>query len=223
MSGNPNKKSSVETFLEPTGFIDTQSPAIRAVVDDLNIAGAPAEKRAGAVFDYVRDRIEYDFRMRLKPEEYVASCTLNEGRGFCVRKAVVLCALGRAVGIPTALVFADMRDHTLPQKVTEALGTDVMHHHGLNAFYLGDNWVLVDASLSPRLVEKKGYRLTRFDGANDALQSDTTVAGERHMEYLTFYGRHADLPFKEMMAAMQKGYENSNPTLLKELGLETLP
>lgn len=137
-----------------------------------------------------------------------------------MQKAVLLAALGRAAEIPTALVLCDMRDHALPEKVIRAIGTNVMYHHGLNAFHLDDAWITVDASLDPKFLEKKRYPRVAFDGTADALLAATTTDGSRAAEYLTFHGRYADLPFEQTTAAFAAGYQQADLSALLAMGLK---
>jgi hypothetical protein len=86
------------------------------------------------------------------------------------------------------------------------MGTDIMHHHGLNAFYLDGRWLKADASLSPDIMQRKGYRLVEFNGQQDALLAPTTLAGQPHAEYLVFHGLYDDLPYEQIMAAFRAAY-----------------
>ena len=208
-----------ETCLQPTGIIDAAHPSITRCVASLGIDALPPAEKARSLFEFVRDEIRYEFMAKLGKDEYVASRILADGKGFCVQKAVLLCALGRAAGIPTALVLSDLRDDTLPEKIVSAMGTNVMFHHGLNAFYLNGRWIKVDASLSPDIVDKKGYRLVEFDGVADALQAATTQAGAPHSEYVRFHGFYADLPFGQMMQAFTGAYAKADIAALAEMGL----
>lgn len=192
--------------LTSTPFIDVNHPSIISTVERLGVAEMSPPARAAALFRFVRDEIRYEFMAKLAPEDYVASHILRVGRGFCVQKAVLLAALGRAAGVPTALVLSDQRDHSLSPKIRDALGTNVMHHHGLVAFHLEGRWLMADAALSPDLVARKRYRLVEFDGHSDALQADTTLSGAPHAEYLRVHGRYADLPFAPMIAAFLEAY-----------------
>jgi len=218
-SASQQPKLDAETCLQPTDIIDADHPAIVQCLASLGIAGLSPSDRARALFEYVRDEVRYEFMAKLTREEYIASRVLTDRKGFCVQKAILLCALGRAADIPTALVLSDLRDHTLPTKIVSAIGTDVMHHHGLNAFYLDGQWVKVDASLSSELAKKKGCRLVEFDASGDALQATTTLAGEPHCEYLRFHGLFADLPFQQMMSAFFHAYQNADMAAVAELGL----
>ncbi len=191
--------------LGPTTFIDTGTAAIADRARRLAPGGSRVE-RAVATFRFVRDELEYRFQASMAREDYVASAVLGQQGGFCVQKAIVAAALGRAAGIPTALVLSDLRDRSLPPRIVAALGTDIMFHHGLTAFHLEGAWRIADASLSPALVTRKGYRVVDFTGHDDAVQSSTTVDGRPHAEYLRIHGLYADLPFEQMIAAFQAGY-----------------
>jgi len=204
--------------LRATPCIDSDHAAVRGLVGRLGVAALSPEARAARLFHHVRDEVRYAFRAALTREEYVASSVLDEGRGFCVQKAVLLCALGRAAGVPTALVLCDLRDRSLSPRVTRALGTDVMFHHGLNAFYLGDRWVRADASLSPDVVARKGYRPVEFDGTAEALLAPTTLDGSPHAEYLRFHGLFAELPFEPMVEAFVAAYAGADLVALADTG-----
>jgi len=203
--------------LEPTGFADADHPAIVEALDALGIDGAPPRERAAAVFAFVRDAVSYEFMAKFTRQEYVASHVLARRRGFCVQKSMLACALGRAAGVPTALVLSDMRDHTFPARMVRALGTDVMHQHGLNAYHLDGRWLLADGVFSPDLVARRAYRPVHFDGTADALLAPTTLSGRPHIEYTAFHGIHADLPFDELMDGFRRGYTSVDIPALLEL------
>ena len=196
----------LNAYLAPTPFIESQHASIAALVDRLGLSSMAPRARAVAAFRFVQNEIRYEFVAKLAPEYYQASRVLADGRGFCVQKAVLLCALGRAAGLPTALVVSDLRDRTLPEALVQALKTDVFYHHGLNAFHLDGRWIQVDASLSSDLAERRGYLLPSFDGVSEALLSPVTRTGEPHTEYVAFHGRFPDLSFEGMMRAFAVGY-----------------
>lgn len=208
-----------EECLTSTRFIDCEHPSIQARAREVAPRELPPVERAARLFDFVRDRIQYEFKAKLDERDYIASNVLADGMGFCVQKAVLLCALARAAGLPAALVLCDVCDHTLPPKLASGMGTDVLYHHGLAAFHLDGRWVKADASLSPDVVEKKDYRLVEFDGRHDALLADTTLNGEPHTEYLRWHGMYADLPFEQMVKAFGDGYRGGDPYVLELIGV----
>ena len=205
--------------LGPTRFIDCGHPSIRAQVEASGAGHLPPRERAVRLFDFVRDRIAYEFKAKLKEKEYIASNVLEAKMGFCVQKAVLLCALARAAEIPAALVLTNLRDRTLPEKLREGMRTDVLYYHGLAALYVDGRWVRADASLSAELAQRKGYRLVTFDGRNDALLASTTIEGAPHAEYIAFHGIFADLPFAPMIKAFEENYCGGDPEILEMVGV----
>lgn len=208
----------LEACLAPAEFVDSDAPVIVNAVERLTTAEQSSTEKAVTLFNHVRDTIEYEFAIRNTPGEYKASFTLGDGRGFCVRKSLLVAALCRAAGIPSVIILSNMKDLSLPQRVIDMLGTDIMYNHGLAGVHLEGHWYKLDASLSPELVAKKQYRLVEFDGQSDALQENTTLTGDPHMEYVAFHGAYTDLPYKQMMRGFDEGYSNGNKEDLARMG-----
>lgn len=208
----------VAECLAATPFVESAHPEVARTA--VSVAGAELDlsARARSLFQFVRDEVRYEFMAKLEPEQYRASSVLSMRAGFCVQKAVLLAALARAAQIPCVIVLSDLRDRTLPKDIVEAMGTDVMHDHGLNAFHLGGAWRLADASLSPDIVQRKRYRPVNFDGATHALLAPTTLDGMPHAEYLTFHGAFADLPFERLIADFRAAYQEADLGLLAARG-----
>jgi hypothetical protein len=209
----------MEEFLASTPFVESEHDAIVDRVRSLGLSELSPRARAARLFEHVRTDVRYEFMAKFHRDDYVASKIVASNQGFCVQKAVLLAALGRAAGIPTAIVLCDMRDHALPEKLVRTIGTDVMHHHGLNAFFLEGAWVTVDASLDPKFLDKKRYPRVPFDGTADALLPAETVDGARAAEYLVIHGRYADLPFEETTQAFIAGYQKADLSALVAMGL----
>lgn len=210
-----------ETCLAATEHIDSDSRVVRESLQRLDINDLDEVERASRLFNFVRDEIDYEFTVRLKPDDYVASQILSDGRGFCVRKAIALCALGRAAGIPSALAYSDLLDHTLPESVVQAMGTNCIHHHGLAAFFLDGRWVKFDASIPSRYAAKRGLRSVEFDGQQDALQAPLTRDGDAHVEYVCWHGLFNDFDFPKLMSNLAAGFAQADAARLSEMGLRT--
>ena len=209
-----------ERCLSATPFVDCDSPEIQARSAEICQGLATPRDKAVQLFQHVRDEIRYEFRAKLTREEYVASRVLNDGKGFCVQKAVLLCALARSARIPAAIVLCDLRDQSLSKRITLAMGTNTMYHHGLSALFLDGRWILADASLSPDVVSRKGYRIVDFDGTKDALHSATRLDGSPHAEYIRFHGLNVELPFDEMLRAFMTAYAGADLEALAKLGYQ---
>ena len=67
------------------------------------------KEKAIKLFYWVRDEIRYDpYTFSALKRDYKATKILERGKGWCVQKAILLTALGRAAGIPSRLHFADI-------------------------------------------------------------------------------------------------------------------
>ena len=196
--------------LVPTRFVDHHDPAIRDVIDQLSLSGLADHERAIRVFEFVRDEVRYAFRAKPDPTDYAASQILAEGEGFCVQKAILLAALGRAAEIPTAIAICDLQDETLPAYIVDVIGGPTMYHHGLNAFHIYGQWLLADASLSPDVITRKGYRPVVFDGSGDALLSATTLSGDPHATYTEWRGLFPDFDFDELIRTFAEEYPKTD-------------
>ncbi|MBW2460758.1 MAG: hypothetical protein JRH11_03865 [Deltaproteobacteria bacterium] len=200
-------------------FVQSGHPAVLDVAKAIGEPGANDRGRAVAAYDYVRNEIGYEFRPKLRPEQYEASTVIREGRGFCVQKAVLLVALLRACEVPSALVLSDLRDHTMPLRIADAMGTDVMHGHGLVAVWLDTAWWLVDPSHDAAFAEQKGYQRVEWDGHGDALIAATTQDGRRHAEYVGLHEVHLDLPFGQLLRTFAEAYAQADVNALAAAGV----
>ena len=124
-------------YLQKTRYLDYDNAALRAYVDRVCTGAANERERAIALYYAVRDDIRYDpYSCDLSADSLRASRVLEKRRGYCVGKAVLLAAAGRAAGIPTRLGFADVRNHFTSPQLTELMGSDVFYYHGYADFYL---------------------------------------------------------------------------------------
>ncbi len=156
----------------------------------------PVEK-AEALFYYVRDSIRYNvYMVSVFIEDFRASRILEWGKGYCVQKAVLLAALGRAAGLPCRLAFAKIKNHQLPPKVLEWSGTDIFPRHGYNQFFLDGRWVSLAAPFDRDLCEKNGLPTVEFNGSRDAVLPERDLKGEPYIEYLQKFPATDDLPFE---------------------------
>ena len=192
--------------LSPTEFLDVDAPIMNWCIEYLDIRDKSPRVKAIEIFEFVRDELEFRFEIATDRRAYVASAIVDDGTGFCTQRAIVLCTLARAAGIPSALLFADLLDRSLSPSLISTLGTQVIHEHGLAALYLDEQWLKVDVGPSPEHVIRNGYRCVEFDGMSDALMAATKLTNSPHATYLKFHGAYADLPFDTMMARLAGSY-----------------
>ncbi len=194
-------------YLASTYFIDYESDAVQDFVG--RVVGAINDPLAKAIrlFNAVRDGLWYDpYNVKLNREAYRASVILKGETAYCVPKAIVLAAAGRAVGLPTRLGYADVRNHLATPRLLEHLGTDVFAFHGYTEIFLEDRWVKVTPTFNTRLCERFGVLPLEFDGVSDALFQPFDTTGRRHMEYIRDRGTFADFPFEEMLRVYAEVY-----------------
>lgn len=191
--------------LAPTEFIDWMTPSVRELADSLQ----RPTPRATAVdaFAWVRDRIRYDpYAAVAERPDYRASAVLQAGRGYCVQKAILLTALGRACGIPSRLGFVDVRNHRTPDHMLRLMGTNLFVYHGYVELWLDDRWVKATPAFDRGAAERAGALLVELDGTNDAMLHPVDPEGHPYIEYVRHRGTFDDLPFEELRAALRETY-----------------
>jgi transglutaminase-like putative cysteine protease len=201
--------ATLSQYSEPTWFLDFESPAVQEFAKRVAAGASGPRAQATALFYAVRDSIRYDpYTFSIDREHYRSSWATRIDRSFCVPKAVLLASAGRALGIPSRLGFADVRNHLATPKFLELLGSDLFVFHGYAEFYLDSSWVKATPAFNKTLCERFDVPPLEFDGVNDALFQPFDNKGRRHMEYVNDRGTHPDLPFDEMLRALGEAYGN---------------
>jgi len=194
-----------ELYLKPTEAINSEHEMIQKVTEKVIRDCASEVEKAIKLFYFVRDSIHYSpYMVSVYFEDFKASTVLARGKGYCVQKAVLLAALGRAAGIPSRLVFAKIKNHRLPDHLIEWLGTNVIPDHGYNQFFLNGKWITVAATFDRELCEGNEFQAVEFDGIHDAILPQTDLNGNPHIEYLKKYSPRADLPMEWIAKEISK-------------------
>jgi transglutaminase-like putative cysteine protease len=156
---------------------------------------------------FVRDAIRYDpFSIHLEPAQNAASRTLENQRGHCVHKSILLVAGFRAMGVPARLGLARVRNHLAAEKLQEKLGTDVLTPHGYAAFWNGSRWVKCTPVFNKTLCEKLGTTPLAWSAEEDVLFQPLSGGGDAFMEYLEDYGLHSSVPLTFIRNQLQECY-----------------
>ncbi len=188
--------SDMELYLRATSTIDADHKKIIETARIVTNGCSSDEDKAVKLFYFVRDSIGYNvFMISVFIEDFRASRILEWGKGYCVQKAVLLAALGRAAGIPSRLAFAKITNHKLPQHIFQIMKTNTFHRHGYNQFLLNGQWVSAAATFDKNLCEKNGLPTVEFDGKSDAILPEKGLKGEPYIEYLEKFPPHDVLPF----------------------------
>ncbi len=198
---------SKDPALRPTAFIESDHPTVRAFADHaLGDARDPRE-RAVRLYYAVRDQIRYDpYRLVLTIDGLKASTVLDQGRGWCVNKAVLLAAMCRHADIPARLGYANVRNHLSTERMRQSMQTDVYYYHGYTAILLDRQWVKATPAFNLSLCEKFGLKPLEFDGREDSIYHPFDLAGNRHMEYLHLYGEYDDVPLADIQRTFAEHY-----------------
>lgn len=199
--------ASLAECLSPRAYIDSDHPRVVEFGRDTVAGISDRVEQAVTLYYAVRDQIRYDpYNTPLKPHAYKASTCLTQGFGYCVTKAALMAAAARAVGIPTRVGFADVRNHMTTKRLTEYMGTDVFYYHGYTDLWLDGKWVKATPAFNKELTDKFRLKPLEFDGREDSIYHPFDLQGQRHMEYLRYHGAFVDVPFDTIRETFVKVY-----------------
>lgn len=197
----------LEPYLRPTAFLDSDHPAVIDFAEKAVAGAATPREKAIRLYYAVRDGFIYDpYDLRLTPQDFRASYIVERGKGFCVTKAGLLAAAGRAVGLPTRMGFGDVRNHLSTKKLLDLIGTDLFIFHGNTEFLLDGKWIKATPAFNLSLCQKFRVIPLEWDGVHDAIFHPKDEDGRRHMEYVVDRGWRDDLPFDEIVTAFRAAY-----------------
>jgi transglutaminase-like putative cysteine protease len=194
-------------YLKPTAVIDSDHQSIKDFASGIIGAHSDPVKMAVMLYLAVRDGIRYDPYTPFHLAEYFrASNVLRRGRGFCVPKASLLCALGRACGIPSRIGFATVRNHLATRQLIAFLGTDLFVYHAFVELYLEGRWVKATPAFNIELCQRHRVPPLEFSGREDSLFQPYNLEAKKFMEYVEFHGVEADIPVDRLVEAWTRVY-----------------
>jgi len=194
-------------YLTPTAIIDSDHKSIRNYAAKMVGGNTDPIEIAKRLYLAVRDGIQYDpYSPFYLPEHYRASYVLRRGRSFCIPKASLLCALGRACGIPSRVGFADVRNHLATKQLIDFFGSDLFVYHGFVEFYLVGKWVKATPAFNSELCKRHRVPPLEFNGREDSLFQAYNLEKKKFMEYVAFHGIYADIPVALIVKVWRKVY-----------------
>jgi len=195
-------------YLLPTAILDSNHKDVIAFAAESTADTENDPVREAVLLYYaVRDGIWYDpYYPFYLPEHYRASNVLKSGRGYCVCKASLLCALARACGIPARVGFADVRNHLATKQLIDFLGSDIFVYHGYTEFFLEDKWVRATPAFNIELCKRHKVTPLEFNGREDSLFHAYNEEKKQFMEYLTYHDSYADIPVDTIVEAWKAAY-----------------
>lgn len=206
-------------YLMPTYYLDYDAPSVSRISRE--IEASHPEEPLKAIFHFVRDKIAYSpYSPFYLPEHYPASKTLERGEGFCIQKAVLLAALARAHSIPSRLVFADIRNYLVPERLWAMMKTNLFAFHGYTELFIDGRWVKVTPTFDRGMCERLSLKPVEFDGHNPAVFHSHDLNGRLHIEYVADHGHFADLPFQKIMDGFEGAYTQEMLRRWKDASLQ---
>lgn len=194
-------------YLMPTSIIDSDHKRVRDFgMETIDGSKDPVE-RAVKLYLAVRDGILYDpYSPFYLPEHFRASYVLKRGKSFCVPKASLLCALGRASGIPSRVGLADVRNHLATKQLIDFIGSNLFVYHGFVEFYLEGKWVKATPAFNSSLCRRHKVLPLEFNGREDSLFQPYNMDNQKFMEYIKIHGTFADVPVDDIVIGWKKAY-----------------
>ena len=114
--------------------------------------------------------------------------------------------MARSQGIPARLIFADIINYRLSDKLREKMSTNIFSYHGYVEMFIKGKWVSAAPVFEKALCDKLEIFPVEFDGRSDALFHRLDKQGRTHIEYIKYHGVYADIPLDEIMEAWGKLY-----------------
>lgn len=197
----------MDEYLRATYFLDCDSGPVRDFAKAAAGGAGTDREKAVKLFYAVRDEIRYDpYDIDLTREGFRASTILTRKYGYCVAKAIVLCAAARACGIPSRLGFADVKNHLTTERLKAMMKTDVFFFHGYSELFIEGLWVKATPTFNLSLCIRFGVKALDFDGRHDALLHPFDSKGHKHMEYVKDHGSFADVPHELIVEKFRTHY-----------------
>ena len=194
-------------YLNPTDIIDSHHKSVLDYAKGVTVGITDFVEMAVKLYLAVRDDIRYDpYSPFYLPEHYRASYVLKRGRSFCVPKASLLCALGRACGIPSRIGLADVRNHLTTKQLIDFMGSDLFVCHGFVELYLEGKWVKATPAFNRGLCERHHVPPLEFNGREDSLFQPYNLRNQKFMEYVAFRGVYTDVPVEQIVIGWEKAY-----------------
>ena len=195
----------MEKYLKSTFFIDCDTSSIKEKAQQLTEGRRQNVAKVKSFFYFVRDEIRYNpYLSKHLREDFRASNVLNTGEGYCVQKAVLLVALTRAVGIPSRLGFAVIRNNLMPYKLYQVMKTNIFPWHGYAELHLKGKWVKATPAFDLKMCQENNIVPVEFDGQSDAKFHLYNQVGKLHIEYLRDRGPFDDVPLDQIEKSLSE-------------------
>ncbi|WP_296623395.1 transglutaminase family protein [Marivirga sp.] len=200
-------KENLDIYLKSADFIDSDHPAVQQYAKEVTYGVKDEVEKVKYLYYAVRDGFRYDpYRLDFSKEAMKASSLLTRDYGYCVEKSCLFAAASRAIGVPSRLGFANVRNHIGTAKLEAVLQTDVLVFHGYAEIYLNGKWIKVTPVFNKELCEKLNVKPLDFNPEGDSIFQEYNEKGGKFMEYLHQYDHFEDIPYEFFMGELIKYY-----------------
>jgi transglutaminase-like putative cysteine protease len=202
-----NETEIKEEYLRPTSIIDSDNTKVRNHAHQVADGAHEIVEKAVRLYLAVRDGIRYDpYAPFYRPDHYRASYVLKRGKSFCIPKASLLCALGRAIKIPSRVGFATVKNHLATKQLLDFLGSNLFVYHGFVEFYLEGKWVRATPAFNRELCHKHRVPPLEFTGLEDSIFQAYNLDNQKFMEYVEYLGSTSDIPVALILQGWKEAY-----------------
>ena len=196
-----------EAYLHPTYYLDSDSSIVRETAETVAQGKKTDTDKAVALFYWVRDTIPYyAYDVAEDPADYKASAIITGKSAWCVPKALALAAMARALGIPSRLHFADIKNHQIGENLLQLMKTNLFYYHGYTEVFIHGDWMKATPAFNKELCENRGQYTVEFDGYSHGMLPAANRAGDQHIEYIEDRGVFEDLPFELLFKFFREKY-----------------
>lgn len=203
-------------YLSPSYFFDYETEEIQNLVVDVKDNSISEQEKAKQLYTLVRDSWRYNpYTLSFTKENYRASKIAKRSEGHCIDKSIVLIACLRAVGIPSRIHLAKVKNHIGVERLIEKFGSNELTPHGMVDAYINNKWLKLSPTFNTSLCSMLKVAPLDFDGENDAVLQEFNAEGNLFMEYLEDYGHFEDVPIEFMVKNAREHYPHifdENPT-----------
>ena len=83
-------------------------------------------------------------------------------------------------------------------------------YHGYTELFINGSWIKATPAFNISLCQKFNLRTVEFDGFHDGMLPETTLDGQKYIEYVKDRGVTSDFPFDQLFKTIRKYYNTSN-------------